>query len=118
MKLVLLFKEVNEQLAKERQNVALSKRRLLNHSKRIDKDKYLILTNKDKYNTNKCIYFIPYMSSLTFGTYIVINSTKIKSLISFILKRLSLNLSFNIIGITFIFIKKTRIYCNSKLLYL
>ena len=81
MKLVLLFKVVNEQLAKERQNVALSKRRLLNHSKGIDKDKYLILTNKDKYNNNKCIYFIPYMSSLTFGTYIVINSTKIKSLI-------------------------------------
>ena len=76
MKPVLLFKEVNEQLAKKRQNLALSKRRLLNHSKGIHKDKYLILTNKDKYNINKCIYFIPYMSSLTFGTYIVVNSTK------------------------------------------
>ena len=51
MKLELLFKEVNEEPIKERRNVALSKRRLLNHSKGIDKDKYLILTNKDKYNT-------------------------------------------------------------------
>ena len=76
MKLVLLFKEVNEQLAKKRQNLALSKRRLLNHSKEIHKDKYLILTNKDKYDINKCIYFIPFMTSLTFGTYIVVDSTK------------------------------------------
>ena len=73
MKLVLFFKEVNEQPTKERQNVAFSKRRLLNHSKGIDEDKYLILTNKDKYYTNKYIYFIPHMNSLTFGTYIVIN---------------------------------------------
>ena len=76
MKLVLLFKEVNEQLAKKRQNLALSKRRLLNHSKGIHKDKYLILTNKDKYDINKYIYFIPFMTSLTFGTYIVVDSTK------------------------------------------
>ena len=52
MKLELLFKEVIEEPVKERQNVALSKRRLLNHSNGIDKDKYLILTNKYKYNTN------------------------------------------------------------------
>ena len=76
MKLVLLFKEVNEQPAKKKQNFALSKRRLLNHSKEIHKDKYLILTNKDKYDINKCIYFIPFMTSLTFGTYIVVDSTK------------------------------------------
>ena len=72
MKLILLFKEVNEQPAKKKLNFALSKRRLLNHSKEIHKDKYLILTNKEKYNINKCIYFIPYMSSITFGTYISI----------------------------------------------
>ena len=52
MKLELLFKEVNKKLVKERRNVALTKRRLLNHSEGIDKDKYLILTKKDKYNTN------------------------------------------------------------------
>ena len=72
MKLVLLFKEVNEQPAKKKKNFALSKRRLLNHSKEIHKDKYLILTYNEKYNINKCIYFIPYMSSITFGTYIYI----------------------------------------------
>ena len=59
MKLELLFKEVNEEPVKERRNVALSKRRLLNHSKGIDKDKYLILTNKDKYNTNTLFFFFP-----------------------------------------------------------
>ena len=35
MKLVFLFKEMNEQLAMERQNVALSKIKLLNHSKEL-----------------------------------------------------------------------------------
>ena len=66
---------MNSQLRKKK-NFALSKRRLLNHSKEIHKDKYLILTNKDKYDINKCIYFIPFMTSLTFGTYIVVDSTK------------------------------------------
>ena len=66
MKLELLFKEVNEEPVKERRNVALSKRRLLNHSKGIDKDKYLILTNKDKYNTNTL--FFP-MTTYSYPTY-------------------------------------------------
>ena len=35
MKLVFLFKEMNEQLAMERQNMALSKIKLLNHSKEL-----------------------------------------------------------------------------------
>ena len=35
MKLVFLSKEMNEQLVKERQNVALSKIKLLNHSKEL-----------------------------------------------------------------------------------
>ena len=35
MKFVFLFKEMNEQLAMERQNVALSKIKLLNHSKEL-----------------------------------------------------------------------------------
>ena len=64
MKLELLFKEVNE--VKERRKVALSKRRLLNHSKGIDKDKYLILTNKDKYNTNT-LFFL--MTTYAYPTY-------------------------------------------------
>ena len=64
MKLELLFKEVNE--VKERRNVALSKRRLLNHSKGIDKDKYLILTNKDKYNTNTLFFPMTTYSNPTY----------------------------------------------------
>ena len=48
MKLELLFKEVNEEPVKERRNVAWSKRRLLNRSNGIDKDKYLILKKKKK----------------------------------------------------------------------
>ena len=72
MKLELLFKEVNE--VKERRNVALSKRRLLNHSKGIDKDKYLILTNKDKYNTNtlffpRTTYSYPTYTKITLFAY-------------------------------------------------
>ena len=47
---------MNEEPIKERWNVALSRRRLLNHLKGIDKDKYLILTNKDKYNTNTLFF--------------------------------------------------------------
>ena len=35
MKLVFLSKEMNEELARERQNVALSKIKLLNHSKEL-----------------------------------------------------------------------------------
>ena len=66
MKLELLFKEVNEEPIKERQNVALSNRRLLNHSKGFDKDKYLILTNKDKHNTNTL--FSP-MTTYSYPTY-------------------------------------------------
>ena len=74
MKLELLFKEVNEKLVKERRNVALSKRRLLNHSKGIDKDKYLILTNKDKYNTNTLFflmttYYYPTQPKITLFAY-------------------------------------------------
>ena len=57
MKLELLFKEVNEEPVKERRNVALSKRRLLNHSKGID---------KDKYNTNTL--FFP-MTTYSYPTY-------------------------------------------------
>ena len=66
MKLELLFKEVNEEPVKERRNVALSKRRLLNHSKGIDKDKDLILINKDKYKTNTL--FFP-MTTYSYPTY-------------------------------------------------
>ena len=66
MKLELLFKEVNEEPIKERRNVTLSNRRLLNHSKGIDKDKHLILTNKDKYNTNTL--FFP-MTTYSYPTY-------------------------------------------------
>ena len=66
MKLELLFKEVNEEPVKKRRNVALSNRSLLNHSKGIDKDKYLILTNKDKYNTNTL--FFP-MTTYSYPTY-------------------------------------------------
>ena len=66
MKLELLFKEVNEEPVKERRNVALSKRRLLNHSKGIDKDKYLILTNKDKYNNNTLFFPMTTYSYLTY----------------------------------------------------
>ena len=66
MKLELLFKEVNEEPVKERQNVVLSKKRLLNHLKGIDKDKYLILTNKDKYNTNT-LFFL--MTTYSYPTY-------------------------------------------------
>ena len=66
MKLELLFKEVNEEPVKKRRNVTLSNRRLLNHSKGIDKDKYLILTNKDKYNINTL--FFP-MTTYSYPTY-------------------------------------------------
>ena len=66
MKLELLFKEVNEEPVKERQNVALSKKILLNHLKGIDKDKYLILTNEDKYNNNT-LFFL--MTTYSYPTY-------------------------------------------------
>ena len=67
MKLELLFKEVNEKPVKERRNVALSKRRLLNHSKGIDKDKYLILTNKDKYSTNTLFFPMLFLMKKVYG---------------------------------------------------
>ena len=74
MKLELLFKEVNKKLVKERRNVALTKRRLLNHSEGIDKDKYLILTKKNKYNTNAPfsrwqLIFVPLITKITLIVY-------------------------------------------------